>query len=218
MQDLKTGPSTNVFVCTDFSPQCQGTISIGSSPGTCTVTNTVVEGIQPTETLTIIKEIGNCQGNATICNNNPISPSDFTINFAQGVNPTPSSFTSQASPGTAVELEAGTYQVTELNLDFVTPLSCLDTGFDAGFETNIDDVYICTNFSPQCQGTISIGSSPGTCTVTNTVVVDEIIVAPPPSETLLVIKEIGVCDGSTTVCNDNVITFRKLHYRICPRH
>ena len=68
MQDLKTGPSTNVFVCTDFSPQCQGTISIGSSPGTCTVTNTVVEGPPPTEILTIIKEIGVCDGSTTTCN------------------------------------------------------------------------------------------------------------------------------------------------------
>ena len=71
--------------------------------------------------LTIIKEIGICDGNTNTCNNNPISPSDFTINFAQGVNPTPSSFTSQASPGTAVELEAGAYQVTEAGLDSVTP-------------------------------------------------------------------------------------------------
>ena len=203
---LETGPSTNVFVCTNFSPQCQGTISIGSSPGTCTVTNTVVEGPPPTETLTVIKEIGDCQGNVTVCNNNSIFPSDFTINFAQGVNPNPSTFTSQASPGTNVELEAGAYQVTELNLDLITPLSCIDKGFAAGLETSITDVYVCTNFSPQCQGTISIGSSPGTCTVTNTVVEDPIIVAPPPTETLTVIKEIGVCDGSTTVCNDNVIT------------
>ena len=38
----------------------------------------------------------------------------------------------KASPGTAVELEAGTYQVTESNLDSVTPQTCVDRGFDAG--------------------------------------------------------------------------------------
>ena len=43
----RAGIGTGVFVCTDFSPQCQGTISIGSSPGTCTVTNTVVESTGP---------------------------------------------------------------------------------------------------------------------------------------------------------------------------
>ena len=121
-----------VFVCTDFSPQCQGTISIGSSPGTCTVTNTVIDDSPPpTETLSIIKEIGICDGNTNTCNNNPISPSDFTINFAQGVNPNSKFiYKSSISQGTAVELEAGAYQVTEAGLDSVTPQTCSDKGFD----------------------------------------------------------------------------------------
>ena len=51
MQDLKLVHQPMYLSVPTLVLNVNGTISIGSSPGTCTVTNTVVEGPPPTETL-----------------------------------------------------------------------------------------------------------------------------------------------------------------------
>ena len=45
--------------------------------------------------------------------------------------------------GTFVKLEAGDYQVTEFNLDPTIPQTCVDKGFDAGFENWSINQCIC---------------------------------------------------------------------------
>ena len=97
-----------------------------SSPGTCTVTNTVVEGPPPTEILTIIKEIGVCDGSTTTCITIQYLHQTLPLTLLKVQIQLQVHLTSQASPGTAVELEAGAYQVTEAGLDSVTPQTCSD--------------------------------------------------------------------------------------------
>ena len=81
--------------------------------------------INTTETLTIIKNV-DCQVNMTFCSYNPISSSDFTI-LIEGNNPSQTSFPG-SSTGTDVELEAGSYNVTEEGLDPTIPEICSDYG------------------------------------------------------------------------------------------
>ena len=117
-----------------------------------------------TETLTVIKNT-ECQADSTTCANNPIQPSNFTI-VIEGNNPSQNNFPG-SSTGTNVELELGAYNVTEQGLNPVTPAICSTMGFEAGQVVSTDisgNLFICTNFSEECEGDITIGN-PQTCTI-----------------------------------------------------
>ena len=119
-----------------------------------------------TETLTVIKNT-QCQAYSAICEQNPIHPSNFTL-VIEGNNPSQNNFPGSSSPGTNVELEPGPYNVTEQGLDPVTPVICSTMGFETGSDLG-DDLFICTNFSDECEGDIIIGN-PQTCTIENILV------------------------------------------------
>ncbi len=114
-----------------------------------------------TETLTVIKNT-QCQADPAICEQNPIQPSNFTL-VVEGNNPSQNNFPGSSSPGTNVELEPGAYNVTEQGLDPVIPVICSTMGFKAGSDLG-DNLFICTNFSDECEGDITIGD-PQTCTI-----------------------------------------------------
>ena len=118
-----------------------------------------------TETLTVIKTT-ECQADAQTCQQNPIQPSNFTVVINDN-NPSQNNFPG-SSTGTDVELEPGAYNVTEQGLDPVTPVICSPMDFDSG-STLGDDLFICTNFSEECEGDITIGN-PQTCTIENILV------------------------------------------------
>jgi hypothetical protein len=151
----------NLFICTNFSEECEGNITIGT-PQTCTIQNVLVQTPVNTETLTVVKNTS-CQADTATCEQNPIHPSNFTISI-QGNNPSQNNFPG-LSTGTDVELEAGPYNVTELELDPVKPAICSTMGFEAG-STLDEDLFICTDFSDECDGDIAIGN-PQTCTIEN---------------------------------------------------
>src|SRR5918993_4058699 len=119
-----------------------------------------------TETLTVIKNT-ECEADAQTCEQNPIQPSNFTI-MIDGNNPSQNNFPGSSSPGTNVELEPGAYNVTEQGLDPVIPAICNTMGFEAG-STLDEDLIICTNFSDECEGDITIGN-PQTCTIENVLI------------------------------------------------
>ena len=122
-----------------------------------------------TETLTVIKNT-ECQADSTTCANNPIQPSNFTI-VIEGNNPSQNNFPG-SSTGTNVELELGAYNVTEQGLNPVTPAICSTMGFEAGQVVSTDisgNLFICTNFSEECEGDITIGN-PQTCTIENVLI------------------------------------------------
>src|ERR671913_442838 len=121
-----------------------------------------------TETLTVIKNT-ECEADAQTCEQNPIQPSNFTI-MIDGNNPSQNNFPGSSSPGTNVELEPGAYNVTEQGLDPVIPAICNTMGFEAG-STLDEDLFICTNFSANCEGDITIGN-PQTCTIENVLLVE----------------------------------------------
>ena len=114
------------------------------------------------ETLTVIKNT-ECQADTQTCEQNPIQPSNFTV-VIEGNNPSQNNFPG-SSTGTDVELEAGPYNVTEQGLDLVTPANMYYMEFEAG-TTLENNLFICTNFSDECEGDISIGN-PQTCTIDN---------------------------------------------------
>ena len=123
-----------------------------------------------TETLNVIKTT-ECQADAQTCVQNPIQPSNFTI-VIDGNNPSLNNFPGSSGTGTDVELEAGAYNVTEQGLDPVIPAICRTMGYEAGqvVSTGISgDLFICTNFSDECEGDITIGN-PQTCTIENVLV------------------------------------------------
>jgi hypothetical protein len=71
-----------------------------------------------------------------------------------------------------VALEAGSYNVTEEGLDPVTPALCSTMGFEAGQVVSPDtsgNLFICTNFSDECDGDITI-ENPQSCTIENVLV------------------------------------------------
>ena len=119
-----------------------------------------------TETLTVIKNT-QCQADPAICEQNPIHPSNFTV-VLDGNNPSQNNFPGSSSPGTNVELEPGAYNVTEQGVDPVIPVICSTMGFKAGSDLG-DNLLICTNFSDECEGDITIGD-PQTCTIENVLV------------------------------------------------
>ena len=163
-----------------FTGNCQqqqqfvgnGTIAAGESQ-TCNIENHfVIEEDAPptTETLTVIKNV-KCQADNQTCAQNPIQPSNFTV-VIEGNNPSQNNFPGSSGTGTNVELEPGAYNVTEQGLDPVTPAICSTMGFEAGqvVSTSISgDLFICTNFSANCEGDITIGN-PQTCTIENVLV------------------------------------------------
>ena len=100
----------DLFICTNFSPGCEGDMTIGT-PQTCTIDNVLVS--TPTETLTVIKNT-DCQADPEVCEQNPIQSSQFTI-VIEGNDPSQNNFPG-SSTGTDVELEAGPYSVTEQDL------------------------------------------------------------------------------------------------------
>ena len=179
----------DLFICTNFSVECEGDITIGN-PQTCTIENVLVS--TPTETLTVIKNV-DCQADTQTCQQNPIQPSDFTI-VIEGNDPSQNNFPG-SSAGTNVELEAGPYSVSEQGLDPVTPAVCTNMGFEAG-STFGDDLFICTNFSDGCEGDITIGN-PQTCTIDN-------VLVSTPTETLTVIKNYD-CQADTQTCLQDTI-------------
>src|SRR5918995_1819961 len=121
-----------------------------------------------TETLTVIKNT-DCLADSQTCANNPIQPSNFTI-VIDGNNPSQNNFPGSSGTGTKVELEPGAYNVTEQGLDPVIPAICNTMGFEAG-STLDEDLFICTNFSANCEGDITIGN-PQTCTIENVLLVE----------------------------------------------
>ena len=123
-----------------------------------------------TETLTVIKNT-QCQADPAICEQNPIQPSNFTV-VITGNNPSQNNFPG-SSTGTKVELEPGAYNVTEQGLDPVTPAICSSRGFEAGSDLG-DDLFICTNFSDECEGDITTGN-PQTCTIENILIEENIL-------------------------------------------
>ena len=120
-----------------------------------------------TETLTVVKNT-ECQAGPTICEQNPIQPSQFTIVIEEGNNPSQNEFPGSSTPGTDIQLGPGPYSVTEEGLDPVTPQICSTMEFDAGSDLG-ENLFICTNFSEECEGDITIGS-PQTCTIDNVLV------------------------------------------------
>ena len=163
-QVVSTGINGDLFICTNFSDECDGDIAIGN-PQTCTIENVLVS--TPTETLTVIKNIGDCQADFATCEQNSIVPSNFTI-VIDGNNPSQNNFPGSSGTGTNVEIEPGAYNVTEQGLDPVTPQICTNMEYEAG-STLGNNLFICTNFSDECEGNISIGT-PQTCLIDNVLV------------------------------------------------
>jgi hypothetical protein len=180
-----------LFICTNFSVQCEGNISI-DTPQTCTIDNVLVE--TPTETLTVFKNT-RCLADPQTCEANPIQSSDFTI-LVEGNDPSQTSFPG-SSAGTDVELEAGAYSVSEGGLKTPPPEVCTSMGFEAG-STFGDDLFICTNFSVQCEGDITIGT-PQTCTIDNV-----LVETPVDTETLTVVKNTD-CLADPQTCQQTPI-------------
>lgn len=98
-----------------------------------------------------------------------IFPSSFNISVT-GNNPNPSNFDG-SDTGTNVVLNPGAYEVTEASITSQVPTSCENTGiasegpFNAGAQIEVD-VFICSNFSQECSGTINEGESLE-CTIKN---------------------------------------------------
>jgi hypothetical protein len=118
-----------------------------------------------TETLTVIKT-AECQLDQEICEQIQFQPSQFNLTI-EGNNPSQTSFPG-SSEGTDIQLGPGTYSVSEEGLDPVTPEICSDLGYGGGKEASdiVENSFICTDFSPECQGDLSIGN-PKTCTIDN---------------------------------------------------
>ncbi|HEU4868067.1 MAG TPA: hypothetical protein VFV09_10090 [Actinomycetota bacterium] len=112
-----------------YSADCTGTVGLGQSK-VCTITN---DDIQPK--LTVIKTVENDNGGT-------LEAGDFTL-AVEGESAVPASFPG-SQVGTEVALNAGSYSVTELEVD----------GY-AG------------TFSEGCSGVLAVGET-ATCTVTNT--------------------------------------------------
>ena len=127
------------------------------------------------ETLTIVKNT-DCQADQEICEQNPIQPSNFTIIIEEGNNPSQTTFPGSSTPGTNIQLKPGTYSVSEEGLDPVTPEICNTMGFDAGRNASDfgQNLFICTNFSDECEGDITIGN-PRICTIDNVLVQQNVV-------------------------------------------
>jgi uncharacterized repeat protein (TIGR01451 family) len=117
-----------------YSSECEGTIAPGESK-TCTITNDDNAPPPPAKAmLTVVKHVVNDDGGAK-------AAGDFSL-AVSGTNASPSGFAGSEA-GTAVELDAGSYSVSESSVD----------GYTA-------------SYSADCSGTIAAGESK-TCTVVN---------------------------------------------------
>jgi hypothetical protein len=183
---------SNVFICTDFSPDCEGDISLGQDLF-CDINNVVIDTTTPPTSATLtVNKTTSCDeeefGDAgpLICRFDPrITVTD--------TNPTPPSFFASSTP-INVTLGAGDYNVTEGG--FISALeACSALGFDGGqplpppVPPGFGNIVICTNFSEDCSGNIGVGESLS-CTIDN-VVIDT--TTPPTSATLTVNKTTS-CD------------------------
>ncbi|HZD34482.1 MAG TPA: YncE family protein [Nitrososphaeraceae archaeon] len=137
------------------SPDCEGDIKAGQEL-TCTFTNSLDIVPPETATLNVIKEVICPEGFEDVCP----SPDEFTINVA-GNNPIPNSFPGSAM-GTAVSLEPGMYEVTEIAP--ATP---------AGL------IALPPVFSSDCTGDIQAGQELS-CSITNQFISDTIVVGDGP--------------------------------------
>ena len=119
-----------------------------------------------TETLTVIKNIG-CDLNEEICEQNTIKPSDFKI-IIEGNKPSQSIFYGSSS-GTDIRLGEGPFSISEVGLEDQIPPVCDNMGFDAGRNASDigENLFICTNFSEGCEGSITLGVSPLNCEIEN---------------------------------------------------
>ena len=111
-----------------YSADCSGQVT--STTKTCTITND-----DDAATLIVIKHVINDNGGTAVA-------ADFTLDSG-GANDSPDNFAGAESPGTAVTLDAGSYDVTESG----------PSGYTA-------------SYSADCSGSIANGESK-TCTVTN---------------------------------------------------
>jgi hypothetical protein len=180
---------SNVFICTDFSPDCEGDISLGQDLF-CDINNVVIDTTTPPTSATLtVNKTTSCDeeefGDAgpLICRFDPrITVTD--------TNPTPPSFFASSTP-INVTLGAGDYNVTEGG--FISALeACSALGFDGGqplpppVPPGFGNIVICTNFSEDCSGNIGVGESLS-CTIDN-VVIDT-------TATLTVKKQVFGCDN-----------------------
>jgi hypothetical protein len=91
-------------------------------------------------------------------------------------------------------LGTGQYSVSEAG--FVQGLqACSALGFDGGQQTAQASIFICTNFSEDCDGDISAGQNLS-CNITNTVI--DTNVTPPQTATLNVTKLVTCADENLT--------------------
>ena len=116
---------------------------------------------QTRTTLTVTKTTQCDEGEfGAICDFNP----QLTVT---GTSPNPNSFPATSTP-TVVTLGAGQYSVSEAG--FVPDLqACSDLGFDGGQPTANASVFICTDFSADCEGEISLGQELS-CNINNVVI------------------------------------------------
>ena len=122
----ESGPSG---YASTFSTGCTGSISIGQTK-TCTVTNDDIGA-----TLIVVKHVINDNGGTA-------KAVSFTMTVT-GNGPSPASFPGSESPGTSVNLNQGSYSVSESG----------PSGYVASYSAN-------------CSGSIQLGETK-TCTVTN---------------------------------------------------
>ena len=136
---------------------------------------------QTRTTLTVTKTTQCDEGEfGAICSFNP------QINVT-GTNSTPPSFLASSTP-IVVTLDPGQYNVSEQ--EFVAALpACSSLGFDGGQQTALANVFICTDFSADCEGDISIGQDLF-CDINNTV----IDTTTPPTLATLTVNKTTSCD------------------------
>ena len=116
-----------------LSTDCAGTIGVGETK-TCTITN---DDVAPT--LTVVKTVVND-------NNGALLPEHFDITVSgTAVTGGSTTFPGEESPGTTLELNMGTFDVTETDA--------------------FADFYTAT-FAGDCSGTLATGDAK-TCTITN---------------------------------------------------
>ena len=190
----------NFYACADFSEDCSGDISAGESLS-CEITNTVIEG--PTGTLHVTKLVTCADENGE---NSPsceellatITEDQFRIQVL-GFSPDPSSPFPGSENGTNVTLGIDNYQV----LDLPQPSIATDkedlggniTGPIASFTGNCQQ-----NAPDSALGTITVAGESQTCNIENHFVIEED--APPPTETLTVIKNVK-CQADNQTCAQN---------------
>ena len=156
---------------TSYSSDCSSTIAAGETK-TCTITNVYQEEPPSTSTLIVIDHV--VGGTATSGN--------FTV-YVSGNSPSTTSFPGEESPGTAVTINPGAYNVTQSTLPNYT-----------------------TSYSENCSSTIAAGETK-TCTITNTY---QCVPIKPCSElgcnqTDSCGNYCGGCGGPSPYCGDGVV-------------